>query len=152
MKVHKLEREDILPITKQEAWAFFSRPENLDELTPPDMEFRVESLPEGKMYEGEIICYKIRLAPMIWARWVTEIKSVKEGEYFIDEQRAGPYRFWHHFHRFEEVEGGIKVTDLVHYAVGWGIFGEIAHALFVRKKLQHVFDFRRLKIQELFGK
>lgn len=152
MKVHKLERAEFLPISKQEAWEFFSRPENLNELTPPDMEFRIEFLPDGKMYEGEIICYKIRLAPMIWTRWVTEIKSVKEGENFIDEQRAGPYQFWHHMHRFEEVEGGTKVTDLVHYAIGWGIFGEIAHALFVRKKLQHVFDFRRQKMQELFGK
>lgn len=151
MKIHRLRHEEILPVELGKAWGFFAKPENLDDLMPPEMRFKIESIPEEKMYEGEIIAYRIRLAPLVWMRWVTEIKSVEEGECFIDEQRAGPYRFWHHLHRFEAVDGGTKVTDMVHYAVGWGIFGEIAHGIFVRRQLEKIFAFRREKMGELFG-
>ena len=152
MKVHSLEQEQWLPITVQEAWEFFSSPRNLDEITPPELGFKIESLPSEEMYEGEIITYKVKLFPGIWIPWVTEIKSVNEEESFIDEQRSGPYRFWQHRHHFSSKDGGTLMRDLVHYSVGWWVFGEVAHAIYVRKKLQQIFDFRREILEERFGK
>ena len=151
MKVHTLEREQWLPISIEEAWAFFSTPRNLDRITPPDLGFRIKSLPSEEMYEGEIITYQVKILPGLWVPWVTEIKSVQEGHSFIDEQRSGPYKFWHHRHSFEEADGGTRMKDLVHYSIGFWPFGEVAHALFVKKKLQWIFDFRRKILEEEFG-
>lgn len=150
MKVHVLEKTSVIPIGIGEAWEFFSSPANLDRLTPPEMAFRILHIPSEKMYEGEIIVYKIRVAPGIWMRWTTEIKAVEEGRSFVDEQRSGPYRFWHHRHTFEEVEGGTKVTDLVHYSLGMWWAGDVAHALFVRKKLERIFGYREKVMGEIF--
>ncbi|MEJ6580441.1 MAG: SRPBCC family protein [Akkermansiaceae bacterium] len=152
MKVHSLSQEQWLPISVEEAWAFFSSPRNLDKITPPELGFKIENLPSEKMYEGEIITYKVMLFPGIWIPWVTEIKSVKEGECFVDEQRSGPYKFWHHRHHLTEKEGGTLMTDLVHYSVGKWIVGDIAHAVFVRKKLESIFAFRREILEKHFSK
>jgi len=152
MKIHQLEQEQWLPISVEEAWRFFSSPRNLDEITPPDLGFKIETLPSEEMYEGLIITYKVKMMPGIWMPWVTEIKSVKEGESFVDEQRGGPYRFWHHRHTFEEKDGGTLMKDLVHYSVGMWIFGEIAHEVFVKEKLRRVFEYRRGVLDERFGK
>ncbi len=152
MKVHIIKREQWLPIPIEEAWAFFSTPRNLDKITPPELGFKIETLPSEEMYEGEIITYKVKLAPGIWIPWVTEIKSVTENVAFIDEQRAGPYRFWHHRHHFEEKDGGTLMTDLVHYSVAVWPFGMIAHKLFVKGKIKQVFDFRHEVIEKHFSK
>ena len=152
MKVHSLSQEQWLPISVEEAWAFFSSPRNLDKITPPELGFKIENLPSEKMYEGEIITYKVMLFPGIWIPWVTEIKAVKEGECFVDEQRSGPYKFWHHRHHLTEKEGGTLMTDLVHYSVGKWIVGDIAHAVFVRKKLESIFAFRREILEKHFSK
>jgi ligand-binding SRPBCC domain-containing protein len=143
MKIHTLEQEQILPISLVEAWDFFSSPRNLDAITPPELGFRITHLPGETMYEGQIITYRIRLAPMLWIPWVTEIKAVREGHSFIDEQRSGPYRFWHHLHRFEAIPEGVKMRDLIHYALPFGPFGNIARACHVRAKLQRIFQYRR---------
>lgn len=152
MKVHSLKQEQWLPVKVEEAWEFFSTPRNLDTITPDDMGFQIENLPSEELYEGEIITYRVKILPGIWMPWVTEIKSVEEGVSFIDEQRSGPYRFWHHRHHFVEKDGGTLMTDLVHYAVGMGPFGEIAHVLFVKKKLEGIFSFRREILEKKFGK
>ncbi|MDB4499368.1 SRPBCC family protein, partial [Akkermansiaceae bacterium] len=96
--------------------------------------------------------YKVKMAPGFWIPWVTEIKSVKKNEAFIDEQRAGPYRFWHHRHHFKEKDGGTLMTDLVHYSVAIWPFGMIAHELFVKNKLKSIFDFRHEVIEKHFAK
>ena len=140
-----------MPIPREEAWAFFSSPRNLGELTPPEMGMVVTSLPSEELYAGEIITYRVKIAPFVKMTWVTEILHVEEGFSFVDEQRAGPYQFWHHRHTFEEVEGGTMVGDLVHYAVGFGPFGEVANALFVKKQLEGIFAFRKEKLEERFG-
>ena len=114
--MHTLEQEQWLPISQKEAWEFFSSPRNLDKITPPDLGFKIKTLPSEVMYEGEIITYDVKMAPGVWIPWVTEIKAVDEGRSFIDEQRSGPYRFWHHRHSFEEKDGGTLMKDLVHYA------------------------------------
>jgi len=150
--VHVLKQEQVLPITMEEAWAFFSSPRNLDEITPDDLGFRIVHLPGEKMYEGQVIEYKVKIAPGFWVPWVTEIKTVKEGSAFVDEQRFGPYKLWHHLHTFEKVEGGVKMVDLVHYVLPLWPFGEIGHGMFVRPKLERIFGFRRKVLEERFGK
>ena len=151
MTLHSLSQEQCLPITLDAAWEFFSSPRNLDEITPADLGFRIVSLPGDKMYEGQIITYQVKIAPGLWLPWVTEIKSVEKGSSFIDEQRFGPYKFWHHRHTFEEIPGGVMMRDLVHYGLGFGPFGAIAHAVFVRRKLEQVFAFRRETLVKRFG-
>lgn len=143
MTLHTLEQEQFLPITLAEAWDFFSSPANLDEITPDDLGFKITSPLAGRMFDGQIITYRVRLAPLVHVTWVTEIKCVEEGRAFVDEQRFGPYKFWHHRHEFEEVPGGVLMRDKVHYALPFGPFGAIAHALFVRRKLAWIFNFRR---------
>lgn len=151
MKVHLLEREQCLPIPLEEAWGFFSTPSNLNEITPDDLGFRITSRLAGEMYEGQIITYRVKVAPLVWVPWVTEIKCVDPGRSFIDEQRFGPYKFWHHRHFFEEVPGGVRMVDTVHYALPLGPMGGVAHALFVRRKLGWIFDYRKRVLAERFG-
>jgi ligand-binding SRPBCC domain-containing protein len=151
MTLHHLSQEQILPITLAEAWDFFSSPRNLDSITPPELGFKIVHCPSEKMHEGQIIEYRVKVAPALWIPWVTEIKAVEEGRSFIDEQRFGPYKFWHHRHTFEEVDGGVKAGDLIHYAVPFGPFGAIAHPLFVRPKLERIFSFRREVLAKRFG-
>ena len=151
MTVHQLEQTQTLPISIGEAWDFFSSPANLDAITPPDLGFRILTPLPSRMYEGQIIRYRVKLAPMIHVGWVTEIKAVEEGRSFIDEQRFGPYAFWHHRHLFEAVEGGVKMTDTVHYGLPFGPFGAIAHAVYVRRKLEWIFGYRKRILTEKFG-
>ena len=151
MKVHSLSQKQVVPISIQKAWEFFSSPRNLEKMTPPKMGFKIVSLPSEILYEGEIIQYSVKAMPGIWLPWVSEIKSVKEGESFVDDQVSGPFKFWHHRHSFQEVEGGTLVEDLIHYSVGFGVFGEIARALVVKKQLENMFSHRRTVLEEKFG-
>ncbi len=142
-----------MPISLEEAWAFFSRPENLNELTPADMSFEILSdIKDKPMYEGMLIRYKI--APMlnIKMNWCTEITHIRDREYFIDEQRFGPYALWHHEHHFKAVEGGTLMKDQLHYAIPFGPIGQLANAIFVGNKVEEIFDFRYQAIEEFFGK
>ena len=150
--LHTLAREQILPISLQEAWEFFSSPRNLEAMTPPDLGFRIVLCPVERMHEGQIIEYRVEILPGLWVPWVSEIKAVEEGRSFIDEQRFGPYKLWHHRHLFEAVEGGVKVTDLVHYIMPMGPLGSIAHGLFARRKLERIFEFRRTELERRFGR
>lgn len=150
--IHTLEQSQFLPITLHEAWDFFSSPRNLDEITPDDLGFKIVHLPGEKMYEGQIIEYRVMIFPGVWVPWVTEIKAVTEAKAFIDEQRFGPYKFWHHIHTFEEMEGGVMMKDLVHYALPFWPFGEIGHGLFVRPKLEKIFTHRKAVLAERFAK
>lgn len=153
MRIYTLQREQYLPVSLEKAWAFFSTPLNLNEMTPDDMAFEILTDVEGKkMFPGMIINYKVSPFPGVKMRWTTEITHVEDYKYFVDEQRFGPYAFWHHKHFFEEVEGGVKATDVVDYGLPLGPLGSIAHALIVKNKLKHIFDFRFKKMEELFGK
>ena len=152
MKVHVLKQQQVLPISLQEAWEFFSTPRNLNDITPADLGFTMTYSSSEKMVEGQIITYRIRIAPLIHVPWVTEIKSVKEPQSFIDNQISGPYTLWHHLHQFEETPEGVLMTDLVHYALPFGPFGSIADAVFVRRKLEHIFSYRRQTLEKHFGK
>ena len=152
MALYHLVREQTLPISMETAWEFFSSPRNLDSITPPELGFRIVHCPSGKMHEGQIIEYRVKLAPGLRVPWVTEIKAVADGCSFIDEQRFGPYKFWHHRHSFEAVNGGVKVTDTIHYALPFGPLGALAHVLHVRGKLERIFDYRRTELERRFGR
>jgi ligand-binding SRPBCC domain-containing protein len=152
-KVYSLHRKQVLPITLEAAWDFFSSPDNLQAITPENMRFVVTSTLQGKrMYPGQLIEYKVSPVLGIPLYWMTEITHVKDKEYFVDEQRFGPYSLWHHQHHFKAVEGGVEMTDIVHYKIPFWFLGDIAHAVFVKKKLEDIFTFRYNKVVELFGK
>ncbi|MFD2256064.1 hypothetical protein ACFSSA_05190 [Luteolibacter algae] len=148
--IHTLEQSQFLPISLEDAWDFFSSPRNLDRITPAELGFKIVHQPGDKMYEGQIIEYRVMLFPGFWVPWVTEIKCVKEQLSFIDEQRFGPYKFWHHLHRFEQVQGGVLMKDLVHYALPLWPVGEIGHEVFVRPKLERIFSYRREILEKEF--
>ena len=142
-----------LPVSVSEIWNFISTPANLKEITPPHMGFDITSKTDGeKIYPGMIITYKVRPLLGIKLNWVTEITHVKEHEYFVDEQRMGPYAMWHHQHKIEEIEGGVLMTDIVSYQPPLGILGALANALFIRNQLQRIFDFRTVVLENRFGK
>ena len=151
MKLHTLAQEQRLPITRDAAWEFFSTPRNLNEITPKDIGFEILYQPGDKVHEGQIIAYRIGSLPLVRINWVTEIKAIEDGNAFVDEQRFGPYKFWHHRHTFEDIPGGVLIKDLVHYGLGFGPFGEIAHAVFVRRKLESIFSHRRQILAARFG-
>ncbi len=148
--LHFLTRTQTLPISLAEAWAFFSNPANLCRITPTWLDFRLTCPPPAPMYAGQILTYTIRPLPGLRLRWVTEITHVREPRFFVDEQRMGPYRFWHHQHLFRETLQGVEMTDLVHYALPLGLLGDVAHALWARNRLIAIFDFRRRLLDDLF--
>lgn len=144
--------EQFLPLSLEKAWDFFSSPKNLNEITPPEMTFKIlYDIPE-KMYEGMMISYKISPMLNIPLDWVTEITHVKDHEFFVDEQRIGPYAIWHHEHHFKALQGGVMMTDILHYHVGLGPLGWIASKLFVDAKVQGIFDYRFKKLEGMFSK
>lgn len=153
MAAHSIKTVQKIPVSLDEAWAFFSNPANLQAITPDGMGFTIISKHHGDvMYAGQLIEYKVRPLAGIPLYWMTEITQVKDRAYFIDEQRFGPYSLWHHQHHFREIPGGVEMTDIVHYKNPLGILGRIANALFVKQKLKTIFDFRYKKVEELFGK
>ena len=151
MSFYSLKTEQKLPISLQEAWNFFSSPKNLSKITPKHMGFIITNQPSETMFEGQIITYKVSPLLGVKISWMTEITTVKENEYFIDEQRFGPYSLWHHRHHFYEIDGGIKMIDEVNYKLPFGFLGSIAHHLFVRKKLKSIFEYREKVLIEMFG-
>jgi ligand-binding SRPBCC domain-containing protein len=146
-----LKQEQFLPITLDGAWQFFATPRNLNEITPDNMVFEIVSELPDSMYAGLLINYRLKPMFNIPVDWCTEITHIKEKEYFIDEQRKGPYRIWHHEHHFRAVDGGVLMTDLLHYDIGKSIFGWIAGKLFVHKKVKAIFDYRCNKLQTIFN-
>ncbi|MEL6863625.1 MAG: SRPBCC family protein [Bacteroidota bacterium] len=142
MKVYKLRTEQLLPISLEEAWDFFSTPKNLDAITPPDMSFQILSGADERMYSGQLITYKIRPLFNIPMNWVTEITHCVEKSYFVDEQRFGPYRFWHHQHHFTETDKGVLMVDLLHYGLPMGWLGEAVAGQFISNKVNHIFEYR----------
>lgn len=151
MKIYELKRSQYLNCSIEEAWAFFSSPKNLKEITPKSMGFQIlsEDVREG-MYAGQIIQYVVKPVLGIPLKWVTEITQVEHGSYFVDEQRYGPYSFWHHKHFFEKKDDGVLMTDLIHYGIPLGFIGRIANKLFVRNQLERIFEFRKQTVTDLF--
>ena len=141
-----------LPISLEKAWDFFSDPKNLPVITPPHLKFVITSKPiSEKMYAGQIITYKVRPIFSIPLTWITEITHVQEPHFFVDEQRYGPYRFWHHQHHFKPISGGVEILDLIHYQLPLGLIGCVINRVKVKRDLQSIFNYRAKKLTELFG-
>lgn len=149
MRPTTFKRTQLLPITQETAWDFFSNPRNLPLITPPELGFQITSPVPEKMYAGVVLSYTVTPFLGVNVDWTTEITNVRELEFFVDEQRFGPYRFWHHQHFFQQVQGGTEMTDVVHYLIPFQPFGRLA-AGFVRKKLERIFDFRCQVLEKLF--
>ena len=116
------------------------------------MGFNIIDIEETEMYSGQIIKYDVTPILGINIRWVTEISHVKKNKLFVDEQRFGPYKFWHHKHKFKIIDGGVKVTDILDYALPFGILGVFFHPFLVKPKLEEIFNYREKKLVEIFGK
>lgn len=151
MKVYTLKTVQNLKISIDEAWSFFSDPNNLKKITPNHLGFHITNDIPDKMHPGMLITYKLSPIKGFPVTWVTEITQVSEPNYFIDNQRFGPYSMWHHQHFFKEIEGGVEMIDLIHYVVPFGILGQIANSLFVRRQLNGIFAHRKKVLKELFG-
>lgn len=151
MAIHRLQCEQLLPIPLTEAFEFFSNPNNLTSITPEWLDFKIlDELPE-KVYAGLIIRYKIKVIPMLPMTWVTEITQVRDQSYFVDEQRFGPYKFWHHQHIFEPVDNGTLIKDIVHYAMPFWLAGELVHEFKIKHQLNEIFSFRHQMLTQKFG-
>ena len=151
MRLHRLEYRQRLGISPQQAWDFFSDPANLASITPPWLDFEVTGPLSGTAYPGQLICYRIRPLAGIALAWVTEITHLRSGEFFVDEQRFGPYRFWHHQHHFRGCPGGVDMADLIHYRMPLGPLGELLNRVLVRRRLERIFAHRRQVLAERFG-
>ena len=151
MGMHRFTDIQRFPISMEEAWDFFSDPRNLAVITPPDMGFEVQSDRPPRMHPGMIIRYRVRPMFNVPVTWVTEITHVVEHQLFVDEQRFGPYRFWHHQHHFRAIPGGVEMSDIVHYDVGFGPIGNIVNLVLVRRRIQAIFDFRQRVLEQRFG-
>jgi ligand-binding SRPBCC domain-containing protein len=149
--IHYLHREQFVAAPIEMLWKYFSDPKNLNLITPPDMNFEIVTGGDKEMYEGQIIEYRVEFLRGVKSLWLTEIAHLRDLQYFVDEQRIGLYRFWYHEHRFEKMADGVKMTDYVTYAPPYGILGDLVNALWIRGRLEGIFDFRFEKIKYLFG-
>lgn len=152
MKLFRFETEQLVPASIEVVWHFFSRPENLKRITPPYMGFDILTPVPEKMEAGLIIEYRVRPLWNLPMRWVTEITHLHEPHFFVDEQRFGPYRFWHHRHSFKPLAQGVLMHDLVHYMLPVPLIDEWLNRWIIRPRIQEIFDYRRAKIEEIFGK
>jgi ligand-binding SRPBCC domain-containing protein len=149
--VYTLEVRQHLPVTLDDAWQFFSNPQNLEKITPQNMSFRITSPLSPKVYEGQIITYNIGILPFFKTPWVTEITHVKDQHYFIDEQRLGPYKMWHHEHFFREEENGVLMCDKVTFALPFAFIGHLAYHISIKNQLKKIFEYRKQSLIEIFG-
>lgn len=149
--LHQIRSEQLLRCTREAAWEFISDPGNLALITPAYMAFEVLRGADQPMYQGQIIEYSVRPVLGIRLHWVTEITHVEPGHYFVDEQRFGPYAFWHHQHRLQEVEKGVLMSDTVHYKLPLGFAGKLADRFMVKKQLADIFSYRRNRLDEFFN-
>ena len=143
MKIYTLHREQRLEKSVDEVWKFLSNPENLSRITPEEMDFKIVNMSiKNQTYAGQLISYRIGLFPGVRLNWLTEITHVNAPDYFVDEQRFGPYSFWHHQHILQEDEDGVTMIDEVNYAIPFGLIGQFIHWIFIKKKLNSIFNYR----------
>lgn len=151
--IYTLTSEQILPISLEKAWEFFSTPKNLDKITPEEMKFNITNNPPDKTYPGQIITYKIGILPGIKSNWVTEITQLKEKEFFVDEQRFGPYAMWHHEHHFEKIsETETLMRDLLNFKMPLGALGDLVAGKLVLNKVKFIFESRFKILDEYFSR
>lgn len=148
--IHTLYREVALATTMEACWDFLKNPQNLNDITPTDLDFRIVSPVPERMYNGLLVEYRIRIPLFGEQTWLTEICHVCDCKSFVDEQRYGPFRFWHHFHEIEARKDGVLSRDRVHYIMPFGMVGELLHRFYVRATLERIFSYRQTRLQQLF--
>ena len=148
--MQRLEFFQFVPAKLNLVWDFFSSPANLAKITPPEMGFIITSPEQQEMYPGMFITYKVSPILGIKMNWVTEITQIQEHKFFIDEQRSGPYSLWHHEHHFREVKNGVQMHDILYYQLPLGFIGTITDHLFIKRKVEKIFDYRVIKVDDLF--
>ncbi len=150
--IYTLTTEQTIDVSLEKAWDFFSSPENLEKITPTHMGFKITSVVDEKAYAGQIITYKVAVLPGIKTSWVTEITQVKDKHFFIDEQRFGPYKMWHHEHWFETLPNGkTLMKDKISYKIPFGFLGHIAQVVFIKRQLKGIFQHRFTTLDKLFN-
>jgi ligand-binding SRPBCC domain-containing protein len=153
MAFYQLTKTQKLPVSISQIWDFISAPVNLREITPGKLGLKVTSSNGSEeMYPGMLITYKVSPILGIKLNWITEITHIIDQEYFVDEQRMGPYSIWHHEHKIEPIDGGVLMTDKVTYRPPFGFIGAIANSLIIKKQLQEIFDYRSVALEKRFGK
>ena len=149
--MYRIEREQEINTTIENAWDFIKTPGNLNRITPPELQFVIVSDVPDSMFNGLMIEYIIKIPFFGKRKWVAEIKHIREPFSFVDEQRAGPYKLWYHYHELVKLEKGILVIDKVYYEVPYGVLGKLLHFFIIKKILQRIFDYRAKKFSELFS-
>ncbi len=151
MKIYRLKTTHNLPISQGEAWDFLSDPINLKLITPDYMDFKIINDVSKNMYAGQIIQYIVRPIMGIPIKWITEITHVDRENYFVDEQRFGPYSLWHHKHFLKPIKNGVEIIDIIDYKMPMGLLGRIVHPILVAPKLKEIFNYRKKVLTEIFG-
>ncbi|TNJ42461.1 SRPBCC family protein [Tamlana fucoidanivorans] len=151
MKIYRLHKTQKLPISVDDAWTFLSNPANLKIITPDYMGFNILSGADRPMFAGQIIQYIVTPVLGIKTTWVTEITHCINREYFVDEQRFGPYALWHHKHFIKKIDGGVEMEDIIDYKMPMGMLGQCVHPFLVKPKLENIFNYRMAKLEALFG-
>lgn len=149
MQFYRLQREQQLPVSREVAWDFFSDPRNLPQITPPSLALQITSSVPEEIYAGLLISYQVAPFPFWRTNWLTEITYVDQGNFFVDEQRLGPYRFWQHQHHFITNADGILTRDEVTYALPYPPFGNLLAGI-VARELEKIFAYRRDALEKLF--
>lgn len=147
--MYELYRELVVKTSKEKAWNFIQNPKNLNKITPDDLSFEIISDIPDKMFEGMLVEYRVSIPVIGKQEWVSELKHIVPGYSFVDEQKIGPYKLWYHYHAVEEVDGGVLLIDKVSYKTPFGIFGKIAHSLFIKRTLERIFNYRNIAFKEL---
>ena len=150
MKTYKLTGKVFLPISIDQAWEFFSNPNNLSKIMPSNMGFKVIDGATLPLYPGQIIEYSVTPLPLFKTTWISEINHISKPHFFVDTQLEGPYKLWHHKHFLKEVKNGTEITDVVHYQVPLGLLGRFLHPLIIKPKLNKIFNYREQQIAQIF--
>lgn len=149
--IHTLHSRQILYADVRHAWAFFSDPRNLSTITPPELDFKVLGTLPVRIHPGMMIEYRVRPLLRLPVRWLTEITHVEECKSFVDEQRVGPYRIWHHEHHFTALDADhTEMVDKVTYVLPFGPLGNLVHPFLVKPQLARIFRFREAAVERLF--
>jgi ligand-binding SRPBCC domain-containing protein len=149
--LHHIRRTQVIEASLYDCWGFFANPSNLARITPPDLKLQLTQELPPVMYAGQFIESRVRPFPSLNFTWLTEITQIEEGRYFVDEQRLGPYRLWHHEHHFQALdENRTEMRDMIWYALSFSPFSELAQPL-IRSRLNQIFDYRERITTEIFS-
>ena len=144
-----IERALVVPAGVEHTFSYFSEPRNLPQITPPWLRFTVVRCPVDGISAGCEIEYTIAWLGVTMP-WTTRITQYERDARFVDTQERGPYKRWWHEHRFQATAGGTLMSDRIEYEMPFGVLGGVAHAVFVRRQLRQILDYRARRAAELF--